>query len=164
MKEASSLNLSNDVDQAASLFESMHGSDQRVLWVAGGSAAYRSGIVMGVADKKRVPFLDIGKTLSAELLDVSPNLRPVSVEDCFYELLDAGEGATRCLDLLDILFEETLLLDAVSLIHASSRRYRIVASWPGHADGDTLFYAPPEHPSHVEFQPAKFGGNFYLAS
>jgi hypothetical protein len=156
--------ISADIEQAASLFESMRGSDQRVLWVAGGSAAHRSGIVMGVADKIRVPFLDIGKTLSAALLDVSPSLRAVSVEDCFYDLLDAGDGDSRCLDHLDILFEETLLLDAVNLIQASSRRYRIVASWPGHIDGDKLFYAPSEHPSHVEFQPAKFGGNFYLVS
>jgi ATP-dependent helicase/nuclease subunit A len=93
--------------------------------------------------------------LSDALLDLPVKLRAVSAEECFHDLLKNGAGEIRFLDHLDILFDQSLQLDAISLIKNSSRRFTLVASWPGVHEGDMLSYGSPDHPSFVQFTPVK---------
>jgi len=127
----------------------------RLLWIAGADDSKRHALLQEVAKDLGAPLLEVGKTLSAALLDLPIKLRAVSAEECFHNLLKEGAGEIRCLDHLDILFDQSLHLDAISLIKNASRRFTLVASWPGVHEGDVLSYGSPDHPSFVQFTPVK---------
>ena len=136
----------------------------RVLWLAGGTSAARSELIQAAAALADAPCLNLGKSLSSALLDIQPKLRPASAEDCFHDLLRPGAGEIRCLDRVDILFDQPLMLDAVGLIRNASRRFLILASWPGTCSGEMLSYAPAEHPSHIQINARESDCHFYHIS
>jgi len=135
--------------------KAVSGAHFRLLWIAGGDDLKRHALLQEIAKDLGAPLLEVGKMLSAALLDLPIKLRAVSAEECFHDLLKEGAGEIRCLDHLDILFDQSLHLDAISLIKNSSRRFTLVASWPGVHKGDMLSYGSPDHPSFVQFTPVK---------
>ena len=145
------MNLENFQTQLKDLF----GAHFRLLWIAGGDASKRHALLQEIARDSGAPLLEVGKILSAALLDLPAKLRAVSAEECFHDLLKEGAGEIRFLDYLDILFDQSLQLDAISLIKNSSRRFTLVASWPGIHELDVLSYGSPDHPSFVQFTPVK---------
>jgi hypothetical protein len=142
-------------DEINAQIAALSGAHFRLLWIAGGDASKRHAHLQEIAKDSGVPLLDVGKMLSAALLDLPVKLRAVSAEECFHDLLKEGAGDVRCLEHLDILFDQSLQLDAISLIKNSSRRFTLVASWPGVHKGDMLSYGSPDHPSFVQFTPVK---------
>ena len=93
--------------------------------------------------------MNVGQVLSSVLSEIAAPLRAASVEDTFFDLLRDGKADVVCLDHLEILFDQGLKLNAVDLVRNASRRFTIIASWPGVVDGQFLIFAPPDHPSHV---------------
>ena len=120
----------------------------RLVWVAGGSAAGRSRFLQQLAVQMACPLLNIGRSLSSTILDQAAPLRPASAEGAFYNMLHAGESDVLCIDHLDILFDEALMLKAVDLVRNASRRFVLIASWPGTADSSILTFGPADHPSY----------------
>jgi hypothetical protein len=142
--------------------KTLDGAHFRLLWIAGGDANKRHAFLQEVARDTGVPLLEVGKMLSAALLDLPPKLRAVSAEDCFQDLLKSGTGETRCLDHLDILFDQSLQLDAIGLLKNASRRFTLLASWPGVHEGGVLSYGESDHPSFVQFTPLSDEQNLYV--
>lgn len=75
-------------------------------------------------------------------------LRPASAEGAFYELLHGAKSDLLFLDHLEILFDQLLMLNATELVRNASRRFVLVACWPGSVDSSTLKFGPPDHPAH----------------
>ena len=123
----------------------------RMVWVVGGTAAERSALLRGFAEATAGELIELGKGLSAALIDVSASLRAASVEDCFARLLEDRPGPILCLDHLEILFEPSLRLNPVELLKNSSRHRLLVASWPGTIQGDRITFGPEEHPAHRKY-------------
>lgn len=121
----------------------------RLVWVAGRTSPERSRLLETVALHLGCPCLKIGRSLSAALLELSPRLRAASAEDTFLDLLLAASSDILSLDHLEVLFDPALRLNAVDLIQNASRRFVLVASWPGEIDGEGLSYGPADHPAHV---------------
>lgn len=121
----------------------------RLVWVAGRTPRERSRILDALALHLGCPDLKIGRSLSASLLELSPRLRAASAEDTFLDLLLGAASDTLCLDHLEVLFDPALRLSAVDLIQNASRRFVLVASWPGEIDGQGLSFGPADHPAHV---------------
>lgn len=121
----------------------------RLVWVAGRTPRERSGLLDALALHLGCPDLKIGRSLSASLLELSPRLRAASAEDTFLDLLLGAASDTLCLDHLEVLFDPALRLSAVDLIQNASRRFVLVASWPGEIDGQGLSFGPADHPAHV---------------
>lgn len=94
------------------------------------------------------PVLSIGRTLSSSILDQPAPLRPASAEEAFYDMLHTSKSDVLCLDHLEILFDEALMLKAVDLVKNASRRFTLVASWPGTTDSGSLTFGPADHPSY----------------
>ncbi len=63
-------------------------------------------------------------------------------------MLHTRTSDVLCLDHLEILFDETLMLKAVDLVRNASRRFMLIASWPGNADESSLTFGPADHPSY----------------
>lgn len=121
----------------------------RLVWVAGRSPRERSRHLDAVAAHLGCPSLKIGRSLAASLLELSPRLRAASAEDSFLDLLLGANSDILCLDHLEVLFDPALRLNAVDLIQNASRRFVLVASWPGEIDGQGLSFGPADHPAYV---------------
>jgi hypothetical protein len=119
----------------------------RLVWIAGGSSAIRSDFMRQCAKSMTCPVLSIGRALSSSVLDQASPLRPASAEEAFYDMLHTSGSDVLCLDHLEILFDEALMLKAVDLVRNASRRFVLIASWPGTADSSSLSFGPADHPS-----------------
>jgi hypothetical protein len=86
--------------------------------------------------------------LSTAIIDQATPLRSASAEEAFYDLLHTNDSDVLCIDHLEILFDEALMLKAVDLVRNASRRIVLIASWPGTADSGSLTFGPSEHPSY----------------
>lgn len=122
----------------------------RVVWVVGGTASDRSAVIRGVVDAEDGAMLDVGRLLSAALLEIPSPLRAVSVDDAFSDMLSSGGKEVLCLDHLEILFETSLMLHPIDLVRNASRRFLLVASWPGTFSEDFLIFGPENHPAHIK--------------
>jgi hypothetical protein len=122
----------------------------RIIWLVGGLASDRSAIIRGVAGAEDGALLDVGKLLSATLIDIPLPHRAVSVDDAFSEILSSGSKDLLCLDHLEILFETSLLLQPIDLVRNASRRFLLLASWPGTFSEDFLIFGSEDHPAHLK--------------
>ena len=122
----------------------------RVIWVVGGSASERSAVIRAVADAEDGAVLDVGRLLSAALIEIPSPHRAVSVDDAFSDMLSSGGKEVLCLDHLEILFETSLMLQPIDLVKNASRRFLLVASWPGTFAQDSLVFGPEDHPAHLK--------------
>ena len=150
---ANATNSEHSAAHAAELGDSLAAAMNehfRMIWVAGGTAADRSAILGTLADVKKCPFLDVGKRLSAAMIEIPSSLRAAAAENAFFDMLLSGGGNVLCLDHLEILFEVSLMLNPIELVKNYSRRFLLVASWPGSLSSDALIYGPEDHPAHVK--------------
>lgn len=120
----------------------------RLSWVAGKSSLERSRLIGESAKCWKQPVLNVGRALSSALSEIAAPLRAASVEDTFFDLLRDSKADVVCLDHLEILFDQGLKMNALDLVRNASRRFTIIASWPGVVDGEFLIFASPDHPSH----------------
>lgn len=120
----------------------------RLVWVTGGSSAARSSFLRGYAELHPCPSLNIGRMLSTAIIDQATPLRSASAEEAFYDMLHTSDSDVLCLDHLEILFDEALMLKAVDLVQNASRRFVLIASWPGTADSCGLIFGPADHPTY----------------
>ena len=122
----------------------------RIIWVVGGSASERSAVIRAVADAEDGAVLDVGRLLSAALIEIPSPHRAVSVDDAFSDMLSSGGKEVLCLDHLEILFETSLMLQPIDLVKNASRRFLLVASWPGTLTQDSLAFGQEDHPAHLK--------------
>jgi hypothetical protein len=120
----------------------------RLVWVTGESAGARSRFLNDYAEQYACPLIGIGRMLSAAILEHPAPLRPASAEGAFYDILHSTKSEVLCLDHLEILFDEALMLKAVDLVRNASRRFVLIASWPGTADAEWLSFAQSDHPTY----------------
>jgi hypothetical protein len=120
----------------------------RMIWLTGSPPARRSAFVNSVASRLGCPLLRVGKELSSSILEQPAPLRPAVAEGAFYDMLLQSKAETICLDHLEILFDQSLMLKGADLIRNASRRFVLIASWPGTADATSLAFGPADHPSH----------------
>lgn len=62
----------------------------RVFWVVGGTASDRTALIRAVADGEDGAVLDVGRLLSAALIEIPSSHRAVSVDDAFSDMLPSG--------------------------------------------------------------------------
>ena len=120
----------------------------KLIWMAIESPVTRSDFLSHLAARFGCPLLGVGKLLSSALLDQPAPLRPASAENAFYDMLHQSGAEMMCLDHLEILFDQSLMLKAVDLIRNASRRFVLIAAWPGTVDATGLSFGPADHPSH----------------
>ncbi len=122
----------------------------RLVWLAGGTSHERSSILDASAEALECPSLKVGRRLSEALLDLSPRLRAASAEEAFQDILLSATSDVVCLDHLEVLFDLSLRINAVDLIQNASRRFVLIASWPGLHHNASLSFGPSGHPACVQ--------------
>jgi|GEM_PF-1998910 len=147
MPDATTTELAHHADEVMVLVDGAAKAHFRLVWIAGGTASMRTQLLRAVSGRLGCPHLSVGSGLSSALMEISPTLRAVSAEDAFSDLLRSEVSETLCLDHLEILFDAPLRLNAVALIKNASRRFVLVATWPGTFLQQSLHYGPTDHPS-----------------
>ncbi len=136
-----------DFEKALGIASSLY---HRVLFVVGPSSDGRSQVLAALAAKRKWPVVNLGLTLSQQLLDVPRQHRPAAVSQIMAEVLDGFGGDVLLLDNIELLFTPELAQDPVRLLQSLSRNRTLVVSWPGVRDGTTLIYADPGHPEYYK--------------
>jgi hypothetical protein len=101
--------------------------------------------VRALTDERGWPEIEVGRELSAALLNIAPGQRPRSaIAWLRARFSDMGPGPT-VLTGIDILFEPSLELDPLALLRQLARVTPVVAAWPGSTGPSRLTYGVPEH-------------------
>lgn len=95
--------------------------------------------------------INIGKTLSEKLLNVPLKQRPLKVGGLLGNILKEARGDVVLLEHLEVLFEESLRVDPLTLLRNISRHHTIVAVWRGELRDGSLVYSIPGHPEYRSY-------------
>lgn len=98
-----------------------------------------------LASQYEWPLLDVGKVVSAGLLQVPVPRRGAQTLRLLEDALCHMTGDPRILYRIDLLFEPSLALDPLRLFERLAQRWRLVVFWPGDFQNGILTYAQPEH-------------------
>lgn len=103
-----------------------------------------------VAEELGIPRVNVGEELGEELLEVPARSRPLKVSSLLEDLLrDAGDSVL--LDHIEIVFEESLKVEPLTLLKALSRRRLIGVMWSGEIEAGNLVYGSPGHPEYRSY-------------
>jgi hypothetical protein len=141
--------LDHLVEEVVGALELMRRAHYRLAWIAGADARKRTAVLEALSARLECPHLKIGSDLSGRLLDLPPRSRAAASGDQFLDLLLEAHSEILCLDHLEILFDPVLRLYAVDTVQNASRRFLIIAAWPGEISSTDLSFGPPDHPAHV---------------
>jgi ATP-dependent helicase/nuclease subunit A len=104
-----------------------------------------------VAEGLGMRRVNLGERLGGELLEVPAKRRPLKVARLLEDLLDdAGEDRVL-LDHIEILFEESLKVEPLTLLRNVSRRRLVVVVWSGEIEAGNLVYGVPGHPEYRSY-------------
>ena len=95
--------------------------------------------------------IDVGEKLGENLLEVPARRRPLKVAGLLEDLLVGTKDDRILLDHVEILFDESLKVDPLSLLRSLSRRRLVVVMWRGEIEAGNLVYGFPEHPEYRSY-------------
>ncbi|MEJ7632864.1 MAG: BREX-3 system P-loop-containing protein BrxF [Rubrobacteraceae bacterium] len=95
--------------------------------------------------------VNVGEKLGEELLEVPARRRPLKVAGLLEDLLDDAEDDGVLLDHIEILFEESLKVEPLTLLRSVSRRRLVVVMWSGEVEAGNLVYGVPGHPEYRSY-------------
>ena len=106
----------------------------------------RSGLY--IEENLGIPRINVGERLGEELLEVPARSRPLKVASLLERLLDNVEGDMVLLDHIEILFNESLKVEPLTLLKSVSRQRPILVMWRGEIEAGNLVYGFPGHPEY----------------
>ena len=113
-------------------------------------AVYQGLFVFGNMKRmpKDVPAINIGKELSAYLLDIPPDSRITATSDFLKRIVEPYKAIS--FTNAEILFTPSLQQDPVRALLALCRNRKICLLWPGRISETSLTYADPSYPEYYE--------------
>jgi ATP-dependent helicase/nuclease subunit A len=120
----------------------------RLLVVVSNDEVKGGGYIAEGLDIRRI---NVGEKLGEELMDVPAKRRPLKVAGLLENLLDIVENDRLMLDHIEILFEESLKVEPLTLLRSVSRRRLVVVMWRGEIEAGNLVYGFPGHPEYRSY-------------
>lgn len=104
-----------------------------------------------VAEGLGIRHVAIGEKLGEKLLEVPAKSRPLKVPGLLEDILDDVVENGVLLDHIEILFEESLKVEPLTLLRDVSRRRLVVAMWRGEIEVGNLVYGVHGHPEYRSY-------------
>ncbi|MBE0698472.1 MAG: BREX-3 system P-loop-containing protein BrxF [Anaerolineaceae bacterium] len=100
---------------------------------------------LDVIERLQIPVIEIGKELSAVLLDTQRSEQPRAITRWCDKRFTHTDGHSLACSQIDLLFEPCFQIDPLALFRKASRNNRLIILWPGDMISHSLSYAVPEH-------------------
>ena len=124
----------------------------RLMLVVGFPRSGKTQALRALAEEHDWPLINVGLSLSEQLLELPPSRRAVNAPRFLHDLVDDRGGDVLLLDNTELLFSIGVELDPLHLLQAVSRHRATVASWAGCYDGKRLTYADASHPEFKRYE------------
>jgi len=122
-----------------------------LLLVVGPGGSGKTAALRNVAERAGSKVINVNLVLSRRMLELTERQRALRLPNLLGDIVAEQEGETLFLDNTEILFDVALKQDPLRLLQGLSRNRYIVATWSGHAEGDHLTYADPEHAEYRRY-------------
>jgi ATPase family associated with various cellular activities (AAA) len=116
----------------------------KLILLVAPSGSGKTAILRDVAGGVDCRYVNINLELSRKLLGEAAAQRYRKAQRLLEEIVEVGGPRVVLADNIEMLFDPSLKLDALSCLKQLSRRRVVVAAWNGVYEGG-LVYAAPEH-------------------
>jgi hypothetical protein len=106
--------------------------------------------------------INLSLELSERLIDIPKQARSKLVSTIFSDLLNEQQTKVLLLNHIEILFDQTLLIDPLRLLQSSAKNLTLVIAWPGDKSTSSLNYAIPSHPEYRSYKVSEFGETIFV--
>lgn len=131
-------------------------SYHKLLVLAGKSGTGKTPLLRQISNNQRIPIINLGLTLSRQLLSLTIRQRKLKAADMIEDILGEPDSSRVGVDNTEIIFEPSLKLNAPGLLKNISRNRLVIWTWNGEAEGDLLTYAYPGHPEYQRISAREF--------
>ena len=133
--------LKRSAEQASHLYHRL------LVFVSG--EVVKSG--QDIAERLGLQRINVGEELGGKLLEVPARRRPLKVAGLLEDSVNAAGANGVVLDRIEILFEESLKAEPLTLLRNLSRKRLVIAMWSGKIEADSLVYGSPGHPEYRSY-------------
>lgn len=120
--------------------EKQKGAECLVLLV-GRPGSGKSKLLRELAAVRGWKYVNCRTLLTEEMLEMVPKMRAQEAPRLIVSALEALKPEVVVLDDLQVLFAPVLQVDPLQLLRQLSRKFSVVAAWPGMFDGTRLVAA-----------------------
>lgn len=115
-------------------------SNKQLVFIAGKPGIGKSKMMRELATNRGWKYVECQSLLTEELLELVPKARPREAPHIIGHLLEQEKAEVLLLDGLQVLFTPMLHLDPMTLMKQLSKKFMIVAAWPGQYENGTLSF------------------------
>lgn len=121
--------------------------------------AYNDYLIVSLADIETIKskfqdfeILQLGQTLSYELIKIDQNRRNTEVERVIKGIFSKINGNKIILTGIDILFNPLYKLDVIKLFIQLSINKTVIVQWPGRLASNNLIYSEPKYDDYKKYE------------
>jgi hypothetical protein len=132
------------IDQAA---EQYH----RLVVLVAPAGAGKTAALQEVHERTSAPLVNVNLELSLRMLDLTERQRALQLPRLLAEIVGASAANVVLLDNIEVLFDDSLMLDPLRLLQGLSRNKTVVAAWSGSVEGKHMVYATSDHAEYKQY-------------
>ncbi len=124
----------------------------RLVLIVSPTSSEKAGILTQAQGELRAILVKIGTEISQRLLEMTERQRALKVAHLLDEVLAPyPPEQVLILDNIEILFDQHLALNPLSLLQKISRNHTLIVIWNGSVQDGWLTYAMPSHSEYKKY-------------
>ena len=105
--------------------------DEQLILIVGKPGSGKSKVMRELATNRGWKYIDCQVLITDELLELVPKVRGREAPHIFADTLSRERADVILLDGLQMLFRPVINIEPLPLLRQLSKKYKIVAAWPG---------------------------------
>lgn len=139
------------IDKLGSVAADVVGLNSKLILVIGHPKSGKTVLLRQFSQDNNAPLLNLGMELGAKLINFTTVRRRHYAGTILRELVEDRKSDIVLLDNIEILFDQTLCVNPLTLLKQLSYARCVIAAWPGVFRDDELIYAQIGHPEYKSF-------------